>query len=771
MKFLFVPRLTLALLLCVPPFAFARQQQPEEPGALWQVTRYEVTVNAGDPAGAERALAARVRIEARNVGAGAGRTFTARLSPAAVVGAATVGDAPARSAKYPENRTQLQLARLTLPAPVAPGATLSVAFDYRLPVADNSGLATVSHEGLQFLPLAFWYPTPNSPVSQRGADYAPFRLTVNGLAPGETVVSSGKATGPNAFEQTLHAQPFVLTGRWETVEGAGDARGVSALLRAGAGADERRQAEALINLAASARAFYASLLGPAPDSPVRLVGVRRGAGFDMAGTILLDHSAFRRPKIDATTAVHVADAVARLWVGAAVPVTGDGAGAVREGLTRHLATLFLEKQFGKEAADAERMRMALLYAPVARRDAPLAQLTPAFETYFNSVVNRGALAWRLVMNAVGRDAFAGALRAQFTPGEGKTATLANLRARLAEAGGERAALLISSLFDQPTDTDLLVGLPQPKAGGWASTLRNTGSFDVEVTVQATTAAGARVTTTARVPAKDFGEAQFKTAEKLVRVEVDPEKLFPQLDYANDVMPAAPGPEESVEQARIQLAQAPARAESLAREALARFPARGEGRVVLARALLEQNKLDEAEREFRAALDAPLPTPANLAWAHVGLGEVALRRNRAADAARFFDTAVKIDAEYASTVAARAARLRAEAAANAAPAPDDQIKTAAQRLDAAILSGRKAEIDAHIVPGELSRFSKGLIGQAPEIWQTRVLRTEELETGRVAADVALTVRTLGRDQSGSAVLVFARTPAGWKLSDIQFFEVR
>ncbi|HEV3469688.1 MAG TPA: tetratricopeptide repeat protein [Pyrinomonadaceae bacterium] len=749
----------------------ARAQQPEEPGAAWQVTRYEVTVNAGEAEGAARALTARVRIEARNVGAGAGRTFTARLNPAAAVESASANGGPARPAKYPENRTQLQLARLTLPAPVPPGGALTVSFDYRLPVADNSGLAAISPEGVQFLPLSFWYPTPNSPVAQRGADYAPFRLTVNGLAAGDAVVSSGRAAGANTFEQSLNAQPFFLTGRWEAVEGAGEARGVTALVRAGAGADERRQAEALVNLAAAARAFYAGMLGPAPDSPVRLVGVRRGAGFDMAGTVLLDHAAFRRPKVDSVTAVQVADGVARLWVGASVPVAGEGAGAVREGLTRFLSTLFLEKQFGKEAADAERLRMALLYAPVARRDAPLAQLTPAYETYFNSVVNKGALAWRLVMNAVGREAFAAALRAEFSQGEGRGASLAGLRARLVEAGGDRASNAIAALFDQPTDTDLLVGLPQPKAGGWASNLRNTGSFDVEVTVQATTDRGERVSATARIPAKDFGEAQFKTASKIVRVEVDPEKLYPQLDYANDIVPAAPGPEEAIEQARIQLAQAPAKAEALAREALVRFPSRVEARVVLARALLEQNRLDEAEREFRSALGAPLPTPATLAWAHVGLGEVAQRRGRAAEAARLFDAAVRIDAEYASTLAARAARLRAEAAAGAPPAPDEQIKAAAQRLDAAVLSGRKAEIDALIVAGELARFSKGVIGQAPEVWQTRVLRTEELATGLVAADVTLNIRALGREMAGPAVFVFARTPAGWKLSDVQFFEVR
>ncbi|HWS53529.1 MAG TPA: hypothetical protein VN228_05360, partial [Pyrinomonadaceae bacterium] len=86
-------------------------------------------------------------------------------------------------------------------------------------------------------------------------------------------------------------------------------------------------------------------------------------------------------------------------------------------------------------------------------------------------------------------------------------------------------------------------------------------------------------------------------------------------------------------------------------------------------------------------------------------------------------------------------------------------------------GRKAEIDALIMPGELTEFSKRIVGQGFEVWQTRVVRTEELEAGRVAAEVALNVRALGREQSGTAVFVFSRTPAGWRLSDIQFFEVR
>lgn len=757
----------LILAFNAAPDARAQQAGPALPA--WQVTSFDVSVDASGAGGDARAIAARATISARNVGGAAGRTLTLRLNTAAKVESAAVGGQAAAFNQGKDAAAQLQTAQITLPAPVPVGGTVTATLDYRLPVAENTGLAAVSPLGLQFLPLSQWYPSPNSPVSPRGADYAPVRLTLTGLPSGDAVVSSGRDSGAG-FEQPLGAQPFFLTGRWETVEGSGEAAGVTALVRQGATAEERKSAEALVALAGAARSFYASMLGPAPDVPVRLVGVRRGAGFELGGTLLLNNAAFTRRKLDSVTATQVADAVARLWVGGAAGVEGEGAGALREGLPRYLAALFLEKQFGRQAADAEWMRMALLYAPVAARDAPLSKLTPSFDTYLNSSTNKGALVWRILSNAVGREPFLGALRAQLTQGGSQPLTLAALRARLAGAGGDRVSLLMASLFDLPTDTDLLVGLPVARGGAWVSNLRNTGSFDVEVTVLALTDRGERVTATARVPAKDFGEAQFKTASKIVRVEVDPEKLYPQTNFANDVVPQGPGLVEAVEQARIQLGQQPARAESLAREVLARAPSSEDARIVLARALLEQNRPDEAEREFNAALASPLPVPATLAWADIGLGEIALKRNRPADAVKLFDAAARAEADYASTLAARAARIRADAAAGGSPV-DEQIKAAVAALDKTIQTGRRAEIEAQIVAGELSGFVKGLSGIPPEAWQTRVLRTEQLDPNRVAADVQLSARVSGRSQEGPAVYVFARTPGGWKLSEIPIFEVR
>jgi tetratricopeptide (TPR) repeat protein len=274
-----------------------------------------------------------------------------------------------------------------------------------------------------------------------------------------------------------------------------------------------------------------------------------------------------------------------------------------------------------------------------------------------------------------------------------------------------------------------------------------------------------------VPARGDATAHFKTNAPLSFVEVDPERLYPQVDFTRDVAPwLESSVEETITQARAALAQQPTRSEHLARDVLTRFPLMQEARVMLGRALLEQQKLPEAEREFRAALDLALPAPTTLAWANIGLGEIAARRGQQQEAARRFDEAVRADAEYASTLYARAARIRAESAAGSPPV-DEATRAAVAALDAAILSGKKAQLDAVILAGELSEFSKGIVGSQPELWQSKVLRTETHGASRVAADVEIKARTLGEDRQGTAVLVFARTPAGLKLADVQLFEVR
>jgi hypothetical protein len=741
----------------------------EEARAAWQITNFDINANVQQ---AERALGAVAILSATNVGRGPGLSFTFRINSKAVIKAVTVGGANANFRTVPESSANIQRVTVTLPGSVAPNGSLALNISYSLPVETNTGLAAISPMGFQFLPLSFWYPAPNTAFTARGADTAPFRLVVNG----SNVISSGVektgAAGSSLYEQTLNAQPFFVQGDWDKIEGTAESRNITAFVPRGATAEEKKQTDAIIAIAANARAYYAGLLGPAPDVPIRLVSTRRGAGFNDAGTILIEPGAFRRTKVDSATTLLIAEAISRLWLGGQTAVRGEGGGLLREGLARFLATSFIEKQFGPEAAEEERLRERLAYSTVAKRDAPLARVSPLDATYFNSVPNKGAMVWRLIDRSVGHDAFISALRALLQAGKGSGGiNLSAFRSALVERGGDRVKTLLDQQLDQITELDLMVGLPQQRGSEWVSALRNPGSTDAVTTVRATTANGEQVAVNVTVPARSFGEAVFKTTAKIVRVEIDPEKLYPQLDYSNDTTPPSRDLQEALSEATRQFgAQDYVKAESVARELLVAAPQLQEARIILARALLGQNRNDEAEKLFRSALDGVLPTPATLAWANIGLGEISLKKGQAAEAAKRFNDAVRADAEYASSLAARAGRIRAETAANALQV-DGAARTFVAQLDQAITSGKKTELDARVVSGELTRFVNGVVGTQPEIWQTRVLRTEPLDANLVAADVSLNTKQLGREQSGTAVLVLARVGGVWKLAGIELFEVR
>jgi tetratricopeptide (TPR) repeat protein len=766
----------------------------DEATAAWQITRFDITVNAPPT---ERALTARATLSALNVGRGAGSTLSLRINTKAEIKSVSVNNAPATFTSREESRARqegvsastLQRITIALATPAAPGATLTVAVDYRLPIGENSGTAALSLAGSQFLPRSYWYPAANAPYALRGADVAPLRLTVNG-AGGDTVITSGRGSG-STFDQTLSVQPFFLTGVWDVTDGAGDARGITAFIPKGASADERKRADELIGLAANARSFYTGLLGTAPDVPVKLVAVKRGAGFNEGGTVLLDVSAFRRSKIDAVTALSIAETVARMWVGGATPVRGEGGGALREGLPKYLATLFFEKQFGREVAEAERARQRVAYATVAKADRALAQSNPLDVTYLTSTANKGVMVLRLIERALGRDATLNILRASLQAGarDPQGLTLAMLRAALVERGGASLKSLLDYELDQPTDMDLLVGLPQQRGAQWAVALRNTGAIDASVSIVATTATGERPTVQVTIPARNFGEALFTTSSRITRVEVDADKFYPQLDYTNDIVPRPLlGGDPLTEATTKFLGNDYAGAEASARQMIALSPNLQEAHILLARSLLAQSKMDEAEKEFRIGLDDPLPTPNALAWGNVGLGEISLRKGQAAEAARRFNDAVRTeaeyvsklggrnetlrtDSEYASRLAARLGRIKAEAAANAAPAVDESARAFIGQLDQAIKSGREDALNALILPGELLSFSSGIVGTQPEAWTTKVIRTEQLDANRLAADVFINMKQFGKDQSGTAVLVLQRVGSSWKLAGVELFEVR
>lgn len=724
-------------------------------GATWSVQKYDVNVTLPTDE-RSRSVAVRAALDLRNVSSGPAGTLTLRITSQAEVSAVQLNGKPVEITKSEEKinaATSLQRVAMRFPA-VAPGGPLAATVDYKLNIKDNGPLAAVSSLGTQFLPLSFWYPTPNSWFFTKGPDMAPVRLKVSAPA-GSQVISSGiEVTG--AFEQKMGVQPFFVARDWAV----SDRSGVSLFLPKGGSGDGQRIGNELAGLFTEARAFYETFLGKPPDTPLKIVATGRGAGFSSSGTVLVDEAVFRRSKVDSLTAMNVAEAAAKLWLGGALTVNGEGYGVITEGMARYLATEFIESKFGKDVADIERLRQRTSYAAVSRRDAPMGMVAPLDDYYYPAVANKGAMAWRLLAKRLGANEFWSIVRANAQDGD---LNVAELRAAFSAQKP-----LVDELFDKVTEMDLLVGLPQSAGGETRVAVRNTGTSDVTVDVAATTADGERIVSPTTIRAASFGEVAFRTTKRIVRVEIDAEKLYPQTDYADDVKPQIVTDSDPVLAAKRPFDQQKfAEAEATARELLKALPRHDDLRVLLGRALLAQNKNSDADREFRAVLDEKLPTARSFAWANVGLAEVAARSNRTADAMKLIDAAILSDAEYGASLAARTIRNRLGQAA----AIDPTVKAFFAEFDKAATANRKADVDALVMPGEITRFTGGVAGST-EQWQTTLLRIDRLDPNTILVETETNIKLLnGNPESRTAVYRLVRMGSGWKMAAVDMFEVR
>lgn len=729
----------------------------------WEVQKYDIFA-ALPQTEADRFINVRAVLTLKNVSSAAASGLTLRISDKAEFSGAKINGAAADFRKSEEKVTgslSLQRANFILPS-VPPGQTVSVEIGYKLKNDENTGLNALSPAGSQFLPLSFWYPTPNSWYFARGADFAPMTISVK-QPDGQTVLSSGIQSAPGSgaqdgtgFTQKLNSQPFFITGSWDKV----DAGGVSVFLPKGAGPNEQKRAAELAALALEAKTFMTSLLGPAPETPLQIVSVKRGSGFSSGGSILVDESAFRRQKLDSQTLMTLAESVAKIWLGGATQISGEGFSAVSEGLPRLVATQFIEQKFGKDVADIERQRQRSAYTAVVKRDSPLTLVSPLDDYHYSVTANKGAMIWRLLARRVGQEEFFNVLR---TGAKDGTLTLGEMRTAFAAQKD-----FLDYALGQVTDTNLLIGLPQTVGADTKVALRNTGTIDATVNVLGTTAAGERLTAQTTVPAKSFGEVIFKGASKIVRVEVDNDKFYPQTDYSDDVAPREfndSDPLLAIKRAFDR--QDYVGAEKAASIILKTMPRFDDARIFLARSLLAQGRNAEAEKEFRVVLDEKLPTSRSLAWANLGLGEIALRADQKATAAGFFAEAIRADAEYGATLSARQGRN----SANGVSVSDETIRAFFAQFDKAAISGRKAELDALIVPGEIPRFSTGIGGQAQQ-WETKVLQIDKYDPDNALVEANLRIKLLNKnEETGIAIFRLARVGGIWKLSGIEMFEVR
>jgi hypothetical protein len=745
--------LFIAVLLCL--FGEVPAQDDTRSVRTWQVQSYEI--NARLPSDEkDRNLTVKAEMSIKNVSGKTASSLTLRLSPFAEVSAVQINGASTDFTKSEEKAGAFgSLQRIATRFPgIASDASLSVVVNYAITIKENSGVAQLTPPRSLFLPLSFWYPTPTSWFFPRGADRAPFKLKVEGGS-GLTTVSSGAASG-DVFDEKLHSQPFFVSGTWDSDASAG----VDVLYPKGISAFGRERARELAALYSAARTFAGDILGTPPNEPLRIVAVRRGAGFSGGGTVFVDESVFRRPKIDSQTAMTIAEAAVRMWIGGSVDVNGDAHGVILEGLVKYIATEFIASNFGEDVASVERTRQRTAYATVSKRDVPMIQVSPLDEFYFGEVANKGAMLWRLLAKTVGKAEFVKILKAGVGSGNLSISEMRNAFSAQKD--------LVDYLLEKPTEMNLMVGLPQQVGTETRVALRNTGLIDATVNVVAYLSNGQTMESAATIKALSFSEIGFKSPTKVERVEVDSEKLYPQIEYSDDIAPRETTDSDLLLAVKRSFdKQDFSAAEKTARTVLASMPRYDEVRVLLARSLLGSGKTADAEREFKAVLDEKLPTARSMAWSDFGLAEIASRSNNTELALKYAQAAIMADSEYGASLAAR--NLRNKLNGTTPIAPD--AKAFFSEFDKAAASKRKADLDALVMPGEVTRFAAGISGSA-EQWQTQVRQVDLLDANTMLVETFMTVKMLNKDtETGMAVYRLQKAPSGWKLASVDMFEVR
>jgi tetratricopeptide (TPR) repeat protein len=751
------------------------------------------------------------------------------LNPKAAIEAMKVNGAAVQPKTAEDARNNLTRVYVEMTSAMMGLREFEVDLDYSIPATDRGAALHVSGEETFLLPSSFWVPVTHTPYADHGADTAPFTLTVAAPA-GLKVISSGVRKGDNSFEQSLAALPFLIVGDYDVVSRGGADHPVEVYYPRGSGEIGKQQAERIATEAERAVAFYAKYFKVAPVEPFRVISTQarqlntatsdsfsasRETSASMVGAVTIDENIFRRDAVDLGTIELLSGAAARAWIDGQVLIRGRGAGMLRDALPVYLVAQYMGERFGLPQRDAAFERFRRAYATVARNDAPLLTQSQLDRNYATSVYNKGALVWRMIERTFGAASFDNALRSSLSRGRVDALSLAgwmapqqtqlgqqrrgapqphplcqfsrcaNFKENLISAGADRK--LVNELFNNWIETvtlpDFAIGKPQTTANGVESTVANFGSrerddlagdFPVEVVV---TTGGEKIQKTVAVKAGEYGSVNFPAGIDIKTIEIDPDKIFLQSDYSNDVFPRRPSQSEAFGQANLAFSKNDfATAEAKAREGLAASNSSGAStsaptlQALLGRALLAQKKNDEAAKIFTDALKAePLPIQA-YGLAHLGLAELAMQQNGFDAAAKHFRFAAAADLDAATTIAARDGALKAERGANAVKIPDD-VRAFLQKFDAAVLQGSSVSVNPFVELGNLRKFAQNLVVRKPSIWVTEALRAEVWDASRTAVDVTLKIKIEGKDYSGRAVYIISRTGGKLLLSEVPTFDVK
>lgn len=713
--------------------------------------------------------------------------------------------------KTNEERGNVQRVYTDITTAIAAARELEVDFVYSISSADRSTSLHVSSGESLLLPSSFWVPVVHTPYDGHGADTAPMSLTVTAPA-GLKVVSSGIRKSETSFEQSLASQPFFIVGDYDVITRGGDSYPVEVYVPRGLNEVGKQQAQRLAAEAERMIAHYVKYFNVASLAPFRVVATQarqlstmtsdalsqgREVSFATVGAVTVDDNLFRRDAVDLGTIELVAGAAARAWIDGQVLLRGRGTGMLRDALTIYLTGQYLGERFGPAQRDAAFDRYRRAYSIVARNDAPLLMQSQLDRNYTTSVYNKGAMVWRLLEKQLGKQTFDTVLRNSlsrtkvdalslsgwyFQPQAGKPSQVhplcsfsrcASLKENLLAAGTDRR--LINEIFANWIDSvvlpDFAIGQPQNTAAGVESTVANFGTGDVTIAVVAVTDKGEKLSRDVAIKAGDYGTVTFPAGTNIATIEADPDNLYLQADYTNDIFPRQASQSEAFGLANVAFSKNDfVGAEAKAREGLKTSPNAPTLQALLGRALLAQKKTDEAAKIFDAVLKSePLPIQA-YGSANLGLAEIAMQQNNYAEAARRYRFVAMSDLDAASTITVRDAAAKAERAANAIKISED-VRAFLQKFDGAVLQGTADSVNQFIELGNLRKFAQSLVVRKPSVWVTEAIRTEEWDGSRTAIDVTLKIKIEGKDYAGRAVYVISRNGAKVLLSEVPVFDVK
>ncbi len=763
------------------------------------------------------------------------RTLTLRLTKAAKVTAFTVNERAFSTdeKKQPGSDAAIATYVAELSPPLAPGGKVIARLVYTLTYRESTNYAAITPGDTLLLPEAGWTPFIHLPQSSHGPDTAPYVLTVARPPDGE-VWSSGtrrEADGNIVFTSDLAGEPWLVVQPFgppvsrRASAASGETPTVHVRSAPGLPAESQRQAQRLAEEAERILAFYQKLWGAAPvrefqvlTTSRRIVADRRspelrGRDFDTdrairyaaPGAVLIEAAALRRPTLDAEMVEWLTASLAQTWLGGKVRLRGRGWGILADALPAYLTGRYLEQQYGPAAVRDFWLRRSFAYSRLSgirlsqqgfERGIDLIPVLqhPAFPDYYASMPTRGALVFRLLERLVGRDALLTAIRETVTdPGNnpGGTATYEAFRNRLVGTPpDERRANFFRQWFEELSEPDFVIGIPvrREDGPGWSCALRNLGTGDASLPVVAITDKGERLTTTVELPSKGYATAVFETPATITSVELDPEKLYPQVRFGydrnsrqfdNDARPErryAFGlllDAEATLTRRLKAgeteAQRQAEAEGLLREALAREPDFALARAYLARTLAAQGKSEAAAEQAAAIRRAALPSRYPLALALLTEADLALARQNYDQARAAYKAAFEMESGPALDEQARRGLLASEAAAGQSAPPDEELRAFLAAMDKAIRTGTSKALETCFIRPDTAKFVLGIVVSKPDAWTTQGLRMERLDAQRVLLDVRVVVVSATKEeQTGTGLLFLRRVGQSWMVERLDQF---